>query len=83
MKFLHIALVALAMLAGAHKISSIEVKGGWVNLYDAEGKKYKDINANIIGTVLSVTGDTFTSRNGSWIITWDKNGKKVSSRAAR
>jgi hypothetical protein len=83
MKFSHIALVALAMLAGAHKISSIEVKGGWVNLYDESGKKYKSLNANTTGDVLSVTGDTFTSRNGSWIITWDKDGKKVSSRAAR
>lgn len=39
MKFLRITLVALAVLAGAHKISNVEVKGGWVNLYDENGKK--------------------------------------------
>jgi VCBS repeat-containing protein len=33
-KFLHIALVALAMLAGAHRISSVESNGAWVYLYD-------------------------------------------------
>ena len=57
--------------------------GSWIHLYDAEGKKYKDINANTIGEVLSVSGETFTSRSGAWIITWDRNGKKISSRSAR
>lgn len=83
MKFLHTAFLALALLAGAHRISNIEVKGGWIQLYDAEGKKYKDLNANTIGEILSVSGETFTSRSGAWIITWDRNGKKISSRSAR
>jgi hypothetical protein len=33
-----------------------------------------------VGEVLSATGDTFTSRKGSWIYTWDKNGKKLATR---
>jgi hypothetical protein len=33
--------------------------------------------------VLSVAGETFTSRLGSWIYTWSKEGKKISTRAAR
>jgi len=35
-----------------------------------------------VGEVLTATGDTFTSRKGSWIYTWDKKGKKISTRAA-
>ena len=56
MKIINAALIAIAMLAGAHKISNIEVKNGWVNLYDETGKKYKSLNANTVGTVLSVSG---------------------------
>jgi len=29
-----------------------------------------------------VSGNTITSRRGSWIFTWNKNGKKISARSA-
>ena len=36
-----------------------------------------------VGEILGVAGDTFTSRQGAWIYTWDKYGKKISTRAAK
>ena len=36
-----------------------------------------------VGEILAVSGDTFTSRQGAWIYTWDKEGKKISTRAAK
>lgn len=76
MKFLHIAFVALAMLGGAHKISSIEVERGWVNLYDETGKKYKSLNANTVGEIQGYSSTFFVSRNGAWIHLYDAEGKK-------
>jgi len=35
-----------------------------------------------LGTVISVSGNTFTSRSGNWINTWDKTGRKISTRPA-
>ena len=40
-------------------------------------------SASSIGQIIGVTGDTFTSRNGNWIYTWDRDGKKVNTRAVR
>lgn len=36
-----------------------------------------------VGEVLAVSGNTFTSRQGAWIHTWSKEGKKISTRAAK
>lgn len=83
MKYLALALFGLTMVSGAHRISSIVQSGSWIYLYDEAGKKYKTLSATSVGEVLSVTGDTFTSRHRSWIYTWDRNGKKVNTRAAR
>lgn len=55
----------------------------WYHIYNAKGNKTKTLSVSNVGTVLSVSGDTFTSRWGSWIYTWTKDGKKISSRAAR
>jgi hypothetical protein len=33
--------------------------------------------------VIGVAGDTFATRNGSWIYTWDRNGKKINTRSSR
>ena len=35
-----------------------------------------------VGEIVGVSGNTITSRKGSWIFVWDKNGKKISSRSA-
>jgi len=36
-----------------------------------------------VGEILAVSGDTFTSRQGAWIHTWSKEGKKINTRAAK
>ena len=57
--------------------------GSWYHLYDAKGIKFKTLSVSYVGKVLSVTGDTFTSQLGSWIYTWNKEGKKISARSAQ
>jgi len=51
--------------------------------YDPKGKKIYTFSISNVGEILGVAGDTFTSKHGSWIHTWRKDGKKMSSRAAR
>ena len=50
--------------------------------YDVSGKRLHTFGTASVGEILSVTGDTFTSRNGVWIYTWTKDGKKLATRAA-
>ena len=51
--------------------------------YDVKGKRLHTWGASSVGEILGVAGDTFTSRNGVWIYTWSKDGKKISTRAAK
>ena len=67
----------------AQSISHIETTKNWYYIYDANGIKTKTLSESIVGKVLSVSGETFTSQLGSWIYTWSKEGKKISTRAAR
>ena len=50
--------------------------------YDVQGKRLHTFGAASVGEILAVSGDTFTSRQGAWIYTWSKEGKKISTRAA-
>ena len=51
--------------------------------YDVNGKRLHTFGASSVGEILAVSGETFTSRQGTWIYTWSKEGKKISTRAAR
>lgn len=51
--------------------------------YDVKGKRLHTWGASSVGEILGVAGDTFTSRQGVWIYTWSKDGKKISTRAAK
>lgn len=51
--------------------------------YDVNGKRLHTFGAASVGEILAVSGDTFTSRQGSWIYTWNKDGKKINTRAAK
>ena len=51
--------------------------------YDVNGKRLHTFGASGVGEILAVSGDTFTSRNGAWIYTWSKDGKKINTRAAK
>ena len=61
----------------------IKLISGFYVTYDAAGKRLHTFSTNSVGEILNATGDTFTSRNGSWIYTWSKDGKKISTRSAR
>ena len=61
----------------------IKLISGFYVTYDATEKRLHTFSTNSVGEILNATGDTFTSRNGSWIYTWSKDGKKISTRSAR
>ena len=51
--------------------------------YDVNGKRLHTFGTGSVREILGVAGDTFTSKNGAWIYTWSKEGKKISTRAAK
>ena len=51
--------------------------------YDVNGKRLHTFGSSSVGEIIGVAGDTFTSKSGSWIYTWSKDGKKISTRAAK
>ena len=50
--------------------------------YDVNGKRLHTFGVSSVGEILAVSGDTFASRQGAWIYTWNKEGKKINTRAA-
>lgn len=50
--------------------------------YDVNGKRLHTWGVSSVGEILAVSGDTFTSKQGAWIYTWSKEGKKINTRAA-
>ncbi|MBQ9637802.1 MAG: hypothetical protein IJV36_07935 [Prevotella sp.] len=73
---------SIGELQGFSAFIFIVKSGSWYNIYNDKGNKIKTLSVSYVGSVLSVTGETFTSRNGAWIRTWDRNGKIISTRAA-
>ena len=51
--------------------------------YNVKGKRLHTWGVSTVGEILGVAGDTFTSRQGAWIYTWDKNGKKINTRVSK
>ena len=51
--------------------------------YDVNGKRLHTFGVSGVGEILAVSGDTFTSRQASWIYTWSKDGKEINTRAAK
>ena len=51
--------------------------------YDANGKRLHTFGASSVGEIIGVAGATFTSRLGAFIHTWNKEGKRISTRAAK
>ena len=73
MKILSLALLAVAIAGGAHRISCVETNGNWVYMYDETGRKYKSLSASSVGEVKGFSDTFFVSRNG----------KKIESRGAK
>ena len=59
----------------------IKQKTGFYITYDVSGRQLHTFSTGVVGDILSVNGDTFTSRKDSWIYTWSKYGKLISSRS--
>ena len=49
-------------------------------IQSAKGKVIKAMNVSDVGEIVGVSGNTITSRKGSWIFTWNKQGKKIKAR---
>ena len=75
--------INIGELQGFSSTFFVVKNGSWYYLYDNKCNKTKTLSVSYVGTVLSVAGDTFTSRLGSWIYTWNKEGKKISTKAAK
>ncbi len=60
----------------------IKQGSGFYITYNVNGKQLHTFSAASVGEIVGVAGDTFTSRNGAWIYTWTKDGKKISTRSS-
>lgn len=58
-------------------------QGSFYYTCDVKGKKLHTFSVSNVGEILNAAGDTFTSSKGSWIYTWSKTGKKLSTRYAK
>ena len=54
-----------------------------IYLYNIKGKKYKTLSISSVGEVSSVGSESFVTRKNGKLITYDKFGKKISSRRER
>ena len=57
-------------------------RGSYYMAYDVKGNRLCTLAVHEVGEILTVTGDTFTSRHGSWIYIWSKEGQKIKTRLA-
>ena len=79
-KLLLIFLISMfGMTSKAEQISSVETKGSWIYIYNAQGKKYKTLSVSTVGTVMGYSSSFFVSQNGNWIYLWDSEGKKINT----
>lgn len=74
-RILSILTIALALLAGAHKISSVETSGSCVYPYDDSGHRNKTLSASSVGVVKGYSSEFFVSQNGSWIYLYNSEGE--------
>lgn len=57
-------------------ISDVSVKGSWIQVFDASGKKISEMSASG-KEVQGVASDFFVVLSGSWIQTYDEKCKKI------
>ena len=81
-------LLAIATRGLCQQISYIEETKNWYYVYDEKGKRIGGLSRSSVGElknvgeIVGVSNSTITSRKGSWIFTWNKEGKKISARSA-
>ena len=57
-------------------------QGSYYMSNDIQGNRLCTFAVHEVGVILAITGDSFTSRRGSWIYTWNKEGRKIKTRSA-
>jgi len=65
--------------AGEHTLSSVEVRNGFVCLYDSKGECYKRLSASEVGEVKGFGPTFFVSKNGAWIHLYNAEGARYKS----
>jgi hypothetical protein len=65
--------------AGEHTISSVEVRNGFVCLYDAKGECYKRLSASEVGEVKGFGPTFFVSKDRAWIHLYNAEGVRYKS----
>ena len=55
-------------------------RGSFYVIYDANCRPLNTLSVSNVGEILSVTGNTFTAKNGSFISTYDRTGNKINVR---
>ena len=83
-KLFAIMALSLSTLLGGkqHEISSIEIRGSWIYLYDASGSQYRSLPAGGAGDILGYSSSFFVTQKGSWIYLYDAEGKRYKSMPA-
>jgi hypothetical protein len=62
-------------------ISDVQIKGGWIEVYDGSGKRISTMSASS-KEVAGVASDFFVVVAGGWIETYDKTCKRIITRSA-
>ena len=55
--------------------------GAGIKINDSNGKRINTLSKSSIGKVVAVSGNTFTTEDGSFLKTYDKTGKKINTRS--
>ncbi|WP_257906113.1 hypothetical protein UPTC15744_00352 [Campylobacter lari] len=61
-------------------ITLAKVSGSWVEVYDGNRRLYsKPVNTNKGDALIGFTGFSVSIKEGSWIVTFDEKGQRISS----
>jgi hypothetical protein len=58
-------------------ISDVQLKGSWYTVFDDNGKKIKDIQANYVGELCGFGSDFIVFVKGSFYSTYNESGNKI------
>ncbi len=75
------ALFGLFTSGGGHTLASIDVRGGWVRLYDQNGRNYKTLSTSSVGEVKGYSSTLIVTQNHGWIYLLDAEGRKLQTKS--
>ena len=74
--------LAMMLVSGTYRISTIDRSGSWYYMYDENGKKYKTLSVSSVGDIVGYSSTFFVSTRSSWIYLWDSEWKKYKTLSA-